>query len=359
MSTIFGMLGLQDRDTTVDFVGQDAVYKAVNDLIAMYETEINKAMEVMVGSEDWKYLEKVKLPSGGMLQDSDRLSRPGAIKRTGGYDVAYPIYDGRDQIGWDDVTYAYMSVVELDAHMQGVINQMLNWKRFKVFKAVLNNSNETVDDERWGTITVRRLANQDGSLYPPMIGAVSEAESNHYLVSGYASGSISNTNNPFPVIKDTLEQHFGEGNVIALVNNAETPAIKALSAFVPVTAMHTIPGATVTTIEGQTDTAGSRIFPNIPGKLIGAVNDVLIFEYRWIPAGYIAAFDLTQEAPLRRRVDQPESLRGFKLVAKQLDFPLENSVWRLREGYGVRNRLNGVVMQLTTNGAYAAPTLYA
>jgi hypothetical protein len=359
MSTIYGLLGIQDRDTTVDFVGQNAVYDAVNQLVAMYEAEVNKATGVFVGSEDWTYLEKVKLPGGGMMQESDRLSPTGTVKRTGGYDVAYPIYDARDGIGWDDVSYAYMRLVELDAHLQGVINRMLNWKRYRILRALMNNSNETVNDERWGSITVRRLANTDGSLYPPALGSSSESDYNHYLVSGYASSSISNNNNPFPTVKNTLEQHFGEGRVVAFVNNAESPYIQALSAFVPVTPMGTIPGSNTAIIQGQTDTAESRMSASIPGKLIGEINDVLIYEYRWIPAGYIVAVDLDQEAPLRRRFDQPESLRGFRLVAQNLDFPLISSTWRLREGYGVRNRLNGVVMQLTTNGSYTIPTLYS
>jgi hypothetical protein len=44
------------------------------------------------------------------------------------------------------------------------------------------------------------------------------------------------------------------------------------------------------------------------------------------------------------------------LTSQSMDEPLRFSEWSSRFGYGVSNRLNGVVMQLTA-GSYAAPTI--
>lgn len=365
MSNMYGMLGMQDRDATVDQVGQQSVFDAVNQYALMYEVEANKMAAIFIEDENWIYTEKVKLPGGGEMQESDRLSDPETTKRTGGYDVGYPIYDARDALGWDDVSLAYMTIVELDAHIATIETRMLNWKRRKILRALFNNANEVVNDERFGNITVRRLANGDtqpdgnNTLYPPVLGATSEATENHYLIAGYVSSSISNSNNPFPVVKDELEEHFGEGNLVTLINSAQRDKVTALSSFVPVTQMHTLPGANITTMQGQTDSPDSRLSPGIPGKLLGAVSDNLIYEWRWIPADYMLTIDTNQSKPLRRRVDQPASLRGFQLVADDERYPLRKSRWRLREGYGTRNRLNGVITQFKASGNYDIPTQFA
>jgi len=46
-------------------------------------------------------------------------------------------------------------------------------------------------------------------------------------------------------------------------------------------------------------------------------------------------------------------------VAEQQEFPLNESFWMAREGYGVANRLNGVVLELGTGGTFTVPTAYA
>jgi hypothetical protein len=84
-----------------------------------------------------------------------------------------------------------------------------------------------------------------------------------------------------------------------------------------------------------------------------------VSEWRWIPAGYMLGVAIDQPAPLMRRVDIPEQLRGFRLAAKQNEFPFEESFYRAREGYGAKNRLNGVALQLVASTSYTTPTAYA
>ena len=47
------------------------------------------------------------------------------------------------------------------------------------------------------------------------------------------------------------------------------------------------------------------------------------------------------------------------MVAQEKKHPIERLTWRHRFGFGVRNRLNGVVMELGTGGTYTIPTAYA
>ena len=47
------------------------------------------------------------------------------------------------------------------------------------------------------------------------------------------------------------------------------------------------------------------------------------------------------------------------MVTKNQSFPLDESIYRLRQGFGVGNRLNGVVMQVKASGNYDIPTGYS
>ncbi len=352
MSTIYGLLGIQDRDTTVDSVGQLAIFDAINTIVARQEAETNLATQIFVEDETTNYLERYYLPSGGMMQQATRLTRPGAVKPVNSWDVNYDLLDFRDQVGWDDVSYAYMSVGKLDAVVQGIANRHVNTVRFQILRHLLNKTNDTFVDEIRGSLTIRRLANADGTVFPATLGTTADlASHSHYAGSNYATASISDTNNPINTIKDNLYEHFGLGQVVVFINNAERAKIEALTAFVPRTRINVIPGSNTTVL----DTG----LPNVPGEVIGSINDVLISEWRWIPATYMLGLDISQGGPLKRRVDMPASLRGFRLVAKEYDFPLEESFWRDRFGFGVGNRLNGVAMQMVASTTYTNPTLYA
>lgn len=353
MATIFGVLGLADSDY-VSTANTQRVYETVNEYAARTEAEVNLAFSVFVERDTTDYSATYYLPSGGMMQDSADLTRPGAVKPLGTWDVAYPIRDARDQLAWTDVAAAYMTAEKLDAQVRGVANRYLNWKRFHILKALLNSTNETFVDPIYGSLTIRRLANGSGDsvLYPPIIGSSTEATDDHYLETNYATSSISDTNNPITgFVKPQLTEHFGSGRMIAFVNSAEVAKLSALATFDARPPAWVTPGA-------STDVANAAGV-NAPGTFIGAIADVAIFEWPWIPATYIVGVNIDAPAPLRRRVDPQPQLQGFKLVAKQLEYPLEESFWRAREGYGVANRLNGVVVELGTGGTYTTPSTYA
>jgi hypothetical protein len=73
------------------------------------------------------------------------------------------------------------------------------------------------------------------------------------------------------------------------------------------------------------------------------------------------AVHLEAPAPVIKRVDPAATGlgRGLQLVAEDESFPFTASFWRHRFGFGVGNRLNGVVMELGTGGTYTVPAAYA
>ena len=354
MSTIWGVLGIADRHTTVDYVGQRAVYEAVEVLVQRHTAELAAAAEIFIEEETTDHSETYYLPAGGMLQEATRLTRPAAVKPTGSLSVAYDLRDGRDQMAWDDVSLAYMTLNQVQAQLRTVLIRDQNWTRHHILKHLLNKTNATFVDEIRGSLTVRRLANSDSTSYPPVIGSSSEADDNHYLVSGYTAANISDTNNPFVTLRDEVEEHFGAGDMVAFINNAQRAKVEALTNFVPVSDRYIQEGASTPTVAGMP--------MGVPGSVLGRIDDMWVVEWRWIPANYIFALDTMQPAPLKKRVDLPTNIAGrgaLALVAEQEEFPLMSSFWRHREGYGVGNRLNGVAMELTTDGSYDTPAAYA
>jgi hypothetical protein len=80
-----------------------------------------------------------------------------------------------------------------------------------------------------------------------------------------------------------------------------------------------------------------------------------------VPATYGIALHLDAPKPLKRRVD-PASTglgRGLQLVSSNEEFPLQGATYRNRYGFGVGNRLNGVVMEIAAGGGYTVPTGYS
>lgn len=351
MATIFGVLGLNDQDSVLN-AGERRVWETINAYAAATEAELNAAYAVFVERDTTDYTEQYYLPSGGMMQDAAERTRPGAVKPLGYWDVGFPLRDARDQLAWTDIAMAYMTAQKMDAQVRGIANRYTNWRRYHILKALLNETNETFVDPIHGSITVRRLANTDGTLFPPVIGSATEAEEDHYIETNYTTANISDTNNPIrDFVKPELSEHTGTGRYVAWVNSAEVTKLSGLATFDARPPAWVTPGATVdvATADGISG----------PGTFIGAVSDVALFEWNWVPATYIIGVNIDAPAPLVRRVDVPESLRGFRLVAEQQEYPLQESFWRAREGYGVGNRLNAVVVEVAAGGSYTTPTAYA
>jgi len=350
MSTIYGALGIKDYDATVDQVGQRLVFDYLDDYATRIETELDQLSRLFVAEETTQYSETYLLPAGGMLQAASEFSRPAAIKRGGKLSVAYPIEDGRDQIATSDIALAYMTGQQLDAHLRSVQTRYTNWRRFLMLRALLNKDNETFTDEIRGNLTICRLANGDGSLYPAVLGQSAEVQENHYLGTNYAATSISDTNNPIKLVRDELHEHYGTGMKVAFVNSANADAIAALTPFFERVPQYVTFGGN----QGSASANGLAV----PGTFLGAMLDVAIFVWDWIPADYILGLDAAQPGPLKKRIDAVPSLQGFGIVATQQEFPLNGSFWRAREGYGAANRLNGVAIQLVASTSYTTPAAY-
>lgn len=355
MAGIFGALGLQDTDRAFRSAGgQQVAYDAATKWLAERNAELASVMSVFVERTTSDYKLRYKLPGAGTLMRRDEHSRYGLVKASGYWDVGFPLEDFGAEVGGDDVTLAYMTAQELDLHIQSVWARNVNTVRFEVLEALFNNAQGTFTDKIWGTILVEPLANGDAVVYPPVLGATAEATDTHYLSAGYEASAISDTNNPFVTIRNELEEHFGAGtggeNIVVFINSAQNAKVTALLNFVEVPDQYIRVGA---------NTAVPAGMPNVPGRILGRCDGCWVVEWRYMPATYMMGIHLDAPRPLIQRVDPADTglPQGLTLVAKDLEFPWQESVWRNRFGFGVGNRLNGVVMYVDTD-AWAVPTGY-
>lgn len=356
-TTIWGQLNLIDAQTPVNQVGQTQTFQAIQIFIARHNAAIQEAISLLVGDTTTNIETFFETPGGGMMQEANQLTRPNAFKTFGRYNVGFPIRDARDQVAADDITLAYMTLQQVNRTIETIFVRHLNWVRFWMMKALFNNVNDTAwYEEAYGrTVTIRRLANSDGTIYAPVINATDGADDNHYLVSNYTSANISNSNNPFPVLRDEIKEHFGEDvRIVVFINPAQSTVVKALADFT---------GYGDPLVRQPLDAeviTGSA--PDVPGIIIGRIANVWVSEWTTIPADYMYAQDISQPGPLTKRVDIPTDIAGrgqLALIARQVEFPLQEAFWRDRHGYGVSNRLSAAIMQFKASGSYDIPTIYA
>lgn len=357
MSGIFGLIGLADSDRSfVNVIGQSVVYAASQQLFTQYNQDLNTAMSVFVDSTTSGFKERYKLPGGGRLQRRGGRAQSAAVKQNGSWDVAYPLEDFGAALAETDVAMAYMTMDQYNTHLDTIMIQDMNTVRFEMLRALFNSTAGSFVDPINGTLSIERLANGDSVVYPPVLGSETEATENHYLESGYAATAISDTNNPYITIRGEIEEHFGAStggdNICVFVHPDEVPETEDLRDFDAVPDNYIRTGTNVNVPQD---------LPNVPGRIVGRTNGVWVVEWRWIPSGYMFGVHLDAPKPLKMRVDPPDTGLGvgLQLVSTDTDYPLQYAHYRHRFGFGVGNRLNGVVLELGTGGSYTVPSVYA
>lgn len=360
MSGIYGVLGLPDTDRSyVNTIGQRVVFDAVNEYMRMVNEDMAAARSVFIEGTTTDFKERYKLPGGGRMQRRRDQVRSGAVKAYGAWDVAYPLEDFGDSLVETRKALAYMTLPELNRHLETIRNRAMNTLRWEILHALLDDeagSSRTFIDEIHGSLTVVPLANGDAVVYPPVLGSESEAVEDHYSESGYAAASISDTNDPIKTLINELEEHFGDvtggSNIVVFINDAQRTQIEDLTDFTPVPDNFLRVGDNVDVPE---------MLPMVPGKILGRHDHgAWISQWRWMPENYLYAQHLEAPAPLKMRVPPADTgLPGeLTLVSTSDQYPLQFADYEWDFGVAVGNRLNGAVMELGTGGGYTVPTNY-
>ncbi len=361
MSTIYGLAKITASDYAyVNNMNQDLLYTGAQQYIELANNAALNAMSMFVDpTPTTNFKERFQLGITGRMQRASEETTGAPIARSGGWDVAYPIWNFHEGLQMSDVDAAYLTPQELQVHVDGIITRHLNAKRHEILYRVFNNTQDTFTDKRHGSLTIEPLANGDSVLYPPVEGTETEAVDNHYLESGYAASAISDTNNPVKTLVEELVEHGVQRTqdipCAVLINPAQQAKIEALAGFRSY--------ITPAVIRGN-DTAQINMPPqNLPGKIIGYVLGYgWISVWKWIPENYMVAVNLEAPQPLKMRVDPAQTNLGgggLVMLPEERNGVLTFNSWRLRFGLGAANRLSCAVMELGTGGSYTIPTAYA
>lgn len=358
MTGIYGLVGLAETDYAYALTaGQDIIYRGTQMYLDMINAEVDRALAVFVETDTVDFAERYKLPGGGTMQRRGRAAQPASAKAAGSYDVGYPLEDFADALSIDDVTYAYMTPRDYQQHIDNIAVRYTNTVRTEILVALLLSVNRTFIDDKLPTptITVKPLANGDTDTYPPLIGTRTEITAHqHYNGTNYAVSAISNSNNPVATAVTGLQEHTGTplgGGEIAYFAKSDICAkIATLTGYVAYPDID---------IRNGVNTAVPINLPSVPGTIMGRFNGAWIVDWEWIPTNYAFAENLNQPAPLKRRIDPPQTGLSSRLsmVAERAEFPIESAIWRARFGLGVGNRLNGYAQFFTGSTSYTDPTL--
>jgi hypothetical protein len=358
MTTIFSHLGVGDTDRGfISNIGRDVIYDIIMDKVNAETVEIMAVESVFVEELTDKYQERYKLTATGRLQKVRDGAKPARTRVAGYWDVAYPLEGNQDSLAITRVAEAYMTPAEMEKEIDSVIQLDINSRRYEIQRALFNNVNASWTDDNHGDLTLRRLANTDGTLYPPVLGSDTEAEENHYLVSGYVSADIDDTNNPYLTLAHELTEHFGRTtggeNVVSFINSSEQSVTEFLTNFVEVQDRYVSPGDDADIPDPGVPGPGQYI-----GRVVG-YSHVKIWD--WIPANYILSVYLDAPKPLKQRIDPQDTglTPGLQLVSREFSMPMNEWYWDDRFGFAVGNRLNGAIMQLKAAGNYDIPSQFA
>jgi len=208
----------------------------------------------------------------------------------------------------------------------------------QVLRAALTKEGLTL-----GGVTSPAFYNADGTIPPPVKNTTFTGSHQHYLASTGASLAAGDLDR----IEDDLTHHGFITDLVLMINRAQTRSIEGFTGFVPsAQRVHDIK------------------WTNLVGEpYVGSYSRLAILEEDWIPSGYLFAFSAqggnnSQQNPIAFRESVNPAARGLILQrGNNPEYPLADSFYYRKFGVGVRQRGNGVAMQITGGGTYTSPTI--
>jgi hypothetical protein len=268
-------------------------------------------------------------------------------------------YDNRWGATWQYLADA--TAAELEAATNAILSADADLVFNKVMGTLFSSANRTVTDQRTNTsYTVFAFANSDGWTPPTYAGNSFNGTHTHFRTSGAATINSADLDE---IIADFKSHGYSQENgsqIVLFVNASEGDVIStfrvatsAKADFVPAQ------GARFYSPNQLVGDQPAATYAGFPVK--GAYDEALIIESSRIPAGYVAALvsggSNLPSNPIMLR--EHSRIKGLQLIpGRNGDYPLLDSYWVRGFGTGVRHRLAGMVMQISTNANYTAPALY-
>lgn len=268
-------------------------------------------------------------------------------------------YDARWGATWRYLADA--TAAEVQANANAIIAADQDHLFQDVMATVFRDANRQVRDERTNAVyDVLAFANGDGWVPPSYAGQSFDGTHTHFRTTGAATVASGDLDEIIDDFKSHGHSQENGAQIVLFVNSVEGNVISTFRVangdradFIPAQ------GARFYAEGALVGDQPAATFAGFPVK--GAYDEAIIVETSRIPAGYVVglasggALAPTNPIMLRRHPKFP----GLTLVDGGSDkYPLVDSYWASGFGTGVRQRLAGMVMQVTASPTYTAPALY-
>jgi hypothetical protein len=385
--TLFGDLDSRDlMDRPVQDVEPEELFDAVEAAADMYNELAADVVSILAVTTQ---VAKERYDAGmlggadsGLLQPRGEYGKVLATQIAGGegletaFEVGYPLGPFGDRGMFTPEFLIRATVRQVNNKTFDAMLRDANTLFRHVLQALLEKDNYPYTDDKvfgqgLGTYGVKRLLNADdipGVIKQPDGTTIELGQLNAYKV----SGSAAFTNATFAMAHDYLTSVGMANDIIYIISPADQAVVRALTDFVPFDPeqdVFTDPNIVDPPVIDGVITEPSRAIVKSPrsiGRMRAADgNSGEVVVIPWMFSGYLLAMDRSADKPVVIRESDLAQLRGFKLVdadgmtpAIGGDKVIANKFFQRVFGCGVRNRANGVVIQITQNATYTAPSVF-
>jgi hypothetical protein len=328
------------------------VIPVVSDAVMQSIAEHNRTVDLMrqlFTDNTTDHMARYKTPVAAVLQPLSEDGRAKPVKRTGFYDVAWPLKRAGTAWGANYETRVQMTVQEANDMTDFMLDQDLRWNAYQMIGALMTKEPYVFPDEQWGNLTIQPLANGDATTYIIRPGEEAGEPANHYVAQADA---LDDAHNYYATDYRTLKRRpeNAEGRVIAFHGANLRQPTENLAAFVEAKDPDVQQAANVPQLVQTLDVP-------VPGETYGKVGKVWVNEWARIPDNYILYVVSSGPRPLRFRQPAVPELQGFVAEAEREDYPFWERQYKRRGGYGGWNRIAALV-RLVGAGAYVSPPQY-
>lgn len=348
MPTKYGVIDSRDLTRPVAEITERNLAASIRQYLDYYNLAFNRYLG-LYAARTTDYSERFYIGAeAGRLRPSDEYSR-GLFSRPPVqtyYDVAYPIGQWDDRLGWTELYLAKATGNTINNAVIASQERDRNTMLAELLSSIFFKTNYVYADPEWGNLTIRRLLNADGTVPPAYKGSTFSGTHNHYLAT---AGALT-----LAFLRDTVYEHLWEhghgGDVVLEVARDVADTISGLTGYIPAridqdTRLNLSTGDEVTTAEV------------VDSRAIGRIANMEVIINEDFPDTYGFATDRASDPPIMMREDAEGVLRGYRTMndTPSDTFPLRGMYFQRRAGFGVRNRSNGVMFKVDAGAVYLDP----
>lgn len=323
-------------------------------------------------------VETVAQPGDGVdFEEASEFGEPrGSRLQPTYWQMGFPFkwYDLGARYTWQYLADATSTMVESVAN--AAVEAYLRKQMFEVFKTIFNPTNGVANINQQA-YNVYKFYNADGVVPPTYKNNTFDGNHTHYKTSG--SSALEARDIDAMILDDFNSHGYNAESGYRIVVMAHSTVGEVIRGFRNAVSA----GQSVAGNYGRYDFIPSQGQPgqliNVTQQLIGAspvsntldglnvigsYGPALIVSDDWMPTTHVFSFATggseSLSNPVGIREHAQTNLRGLRLVkGRQANYPLIDSFWTTGFGMGIRHRGGGIVIEITADGTYEAPAIYA